>query len=104
MFPLKSGRVLSVSFQLTPPPLFHPNVSTSLYKCIITVSLRLWYPPASIYRDLGTVFWGLRGPITPLSHYELGQRENNTYNRSSTGLYLSLYANLACFLSIHLAG
>lgn len=95
--PLKSEKALSVSILLAPPPLFHPNASTSLHKCIITVLLCLWYPPpASIYRDLGTVFWGLRAPIMSLSHYELGQRENNTHNRSYIGHYLSLYSHLAC--------
>lgn len=103
--PLKSEKALSVSILLAPPPPFHPNTSTSLHKCIITVSLCLWYPPASIYRDLGTVFWGLRRAIMSLSRYELGQRENNTHNRSYIGHYLSLCshpARLPPYLSVWL--
>lgn len=101
----KSDKALSVSIFLAPPPRFHPNTSTSLHKCIITVSLCLWYPPVSIYRDLGTVFWGLGGPIMSLSHYELGQRENNTHNSSYIGHYLSLYSHPEClpaYLSVWL--
>lgn len=30
---------------------------------------------ASIYGDLGTVLWDLRGPIMSLSHYELGRKK-----------------------------
>lgn len=61
-----------------------------------SVIMSMVSPQASIYRDLGTVFWGLREPIMSLSHYELGQRENNTHNRSYIGHYLSLYYYLAC--------
>lgn len=31
--------------------------------------------PASIYGDLGTVLWDLRGPIMSLSHYDLGRKK-----------------------------
>lgn len=69
----------------------------------VNVSLQYHYvcgiPPASIYGDLGSVFWGLRGPIISLSHYEPGQRENNTHNRSYIGLYLSLCSHPACLPS-----
>lgn len=61
-----------------------------------SVIMSMVSPQASIYGDLGTVFWGLREPIMSLSHYELGQRENNTHNRSYIGHYLSLYYYLAC--------
>lgn len=58
----------SCSIRLAPPPLF------------INVSLQCHYVyrtpmPASIYGDLGTVLWVLRGPIMSLSHYELGRKK-----------------------------
>lgn len=58
----------SCSIRLAPPPLF------------INVSLQCHYVyrtpmPASIYGDLGTVLWDLRGPIMSLSHYELGRKK-----------------------------
>lgn len=56
----------SSSIRPAPPPLF------------INASLQCHYVyrtpmQASIYGDLGTVLWDLRGPIMSLSHYELGR-------------------------------
>lgn len=58
----------SCSIRLAPPPLF------------INASLQCHYVyrtpmQASIYGDLGTVLWDLRGPIMSLSHYELGRKK-----------------------------
>ena len=61
----------------------------------INVSLLYYYvygiPPASIYRDLGAVFWGLHEPIMSLSHYEPGQREIILIIGATLGQYLNLY-------------
>lgn len=61
------------------------------------------YPPAPIYRDLGTLCRGLRGPIMSLSHYEPGQGENNTHNMSCVGHYLSLPSRSPSSLFVWLA-
>lgn len=93
----------SVSVLLAPPSPFHPNATTSLHKCIITVSLCLRYPLSLHLQGLRYCVWGLRGPIISLSHYEQGQRENNTHNRSYIEHYLSPCSHPAC-LPVYLSG
>lgn len=58
----------SCSIRLAPPPLF---INASL-QCHYVYQTPM---QASIYGDLGTVLWDLRGPIMSLSHYELGRKK-----------------------------